>query len=98
MPVRIGSPVHGRDGELGARGRDDIREMDLIEREKGESKAFRLKNFVDVLRTLKVLCAVEGAAASSPAVYGCRGSANRRWVSAYSTIRPAYITAVRVAI
>ena len=33
--------------------------MDLIEREKGESKAFRLKNFVDVLRTLKVLCAVE---------------------------------------
>jgi glycosyltransferase involved in cell wall biosynthesis len=33
--------------------------MDLIEREKGESKAFRAKNFVDVLRTLKVLCAVE---------------------------------------
>ena len=33
--------------------------MDLIEREKGESKAFRLKNVVDVLRTLKVLCAVE---------------------------------------
>jgi glycosyltransferase involved in cell wall biosynthesis len=33
--------------------------MDLIEREKGESKAFRLKNFVDVLRTLKVLCAVQ---------------------------------------
>jgi glycosyltransferase involved in cell wall biosynthesis len=33
--------------------------MDLIEREKGESKAFRVKNFVDVLRTLKVLCAVE---------------------------------------
>ena len=33
--------------------------MDLIEREKGESKAFRLKNFVDVFRTLKVLCAVE---------------------------------------
>jgi glycosyltransferase involved in cell wall biosynthesis len=33
--------------------------MDLIEREKGESKAFRLKNFVDVCRTLKVLCAVE---------------------------------------
>jgi glycosyltransferase involved in cell wall biosynthesis len=33
--------------------------MDLIERAKGESKAFRVKNFVDVLRTLKVLCAVE---------------------------------------
>jgi glycosyltransferase involved in cell wall biosynthesis len=33
--------------------------MDLIEREKGESKAFRVKNFVDVLRTLRVLCAVE---------------------------------------
>jgi glycosyltransferase involved in cell wall biosynthesis len=33
--------------------------MDLIEREKGESKAFRLKNVVDVLRTLRVLCAVE---------------------------------------
>jgi dolichol-phosphate mannosyltransferase len=33
--------------------------MDLIEREKGESKAFRLKNVADVLRTLKVLCAVE---------------------------------------
>jgi glycosyltransferase involved in cell wall biosynthesis len=33
--------------------------MDLIEREKGESKAFRLKNIVDVLRTLKVLCRVE---------------------------------------
>jgi dolichol-phosphate mannosyltransferase len=33
--------------------------MDLTERAKGESKAFRLKNFVDVCRTLKVLCAVE---------------------------------------
>ena len=33
--------------------------MDLIERQKGESKAFRIKNFVDVCRTLKVLCAVE---------------------------------------
>ena len=33
--------------------------MELIERGKGESKAFRLKNVVDVLRTLKVLCAVE---------------------------------------
>jgi dolichol-phosphate mannosyltransferase len=33
--------------------------MDLIEREKGESKAFRMKNVVDVLRTLKLLCALE---------------------------------------
>ena len=33
--------------------------MDLVEREKGESKAFRLKNVVDVLRTLKVLGALE---------------------------------------
>jgi dolichol-phosphate mannosyltransferase len=33
--------------------------MDLIEREKGESKAFRLKNVIDVLRTIRVLCAVE---------------------------------------
>ncbi len=29
--------------------------MDLIEREKGESKAFRMQNVVDVLRTLKLL-------------------------------------------
>jgi cellulose synthase/poly-beta-1,6-N-acetylglucosamine synthase-like glycosyltransferase len=33
--------------------------MDLIERRMGESKAFRLKNFVDVLRTLKQLAALE---------------------------------------
>jgi hypothetical protein len=33
--------------------------MDLIEREKGESKAFRVKNVVDVLRTLKRLSALE---------------------------------------
>lgn len=33
--------------------------MDLIEREKGESKAFRAKNFVDVWRTLKLLVAIE---------------------------------------
>ena len=31
--------------------------MDLIEREKGESKAFRLKNVADVLRTVGILCA-----------------------------------------
>ena len=33
--------------------------MDLIERKKGESKAFRLKNVVDVLRTIRLLCAVQ---------------------------------------
>lgn len=33
--------------------------MDLIEREKGESKAFRLKNVVDVARTLGRLVALE---------------------------------------
>src|SRR5262245_18781117 len=33
--------------------------MDLTERAKGESKAFRLNNFVDVMRTLRILCAVE---------------------------------------
>ena len=39
--------------------------MDLIERDKGESKAFRVKNFVDVLRTLRVLCAVQWGARCS---------------------------------
>jgi hypothetical protein len=33
--------------------------MDLIERAKGESKAFRARNIVDVLRTIRVLCAVQ---------------------------------------
>jgi glycosyltransferase involved in cell wall biosynthesis len=33
--------------------------MDLIEREKGESKAFRLKNFVDVYKTLARLARLE---------------------------------------
>jgi dolichol-phosphate mannosyltransferase len=33
--------------------------MDLIEREKGESKAFRMKNVVDVLGTLRRLAALE---------------------------------------
>ena len=33
--------------------------MDLIERQKGESKAFRMKNFVDVWRTLTRLHALE---------------------------------------
>jgi glycosyltransferase involved in cell wall biosynthesis len=33
--------------------------MDLIDRERGESKAFRLKNAVDVIRTLRLLCGIE---------------------------------------
>lgn len=33
--------------------------MDLIERQKGESKAFRVKNFVDVWRTLRLLATLE---------------------------------------
>jgi glycosyltransferase involved in cell wall biosynthesis len=33
--------------------------MDLIEREQGESQAFRLKNVVDVLRTIRLLCVLE---------------------------------------
>ena len=32
--------------------------MDLIERKRGESQAFRLKNVVDVARTLGLLCAL----------------------------------------
>jgi glycosyltransferase involved in cell wall biosynthesis len=33
--------------------------MDLMEREQGESKAFRLKNAIDVARTLRLLCGIE---------------------------------------
>jgi len=33
--------------------------MDLMERERGDSKAFRLRNAVDVVRTLKRLCGIE---------------------------------------
>ena len=36
--------------------------MDLIERVKGESKAFRVRNFVDVWRTLRLLGRIESAA------------------------------------
>lgn len=42
--------------------------MDLIERKHGESKAFRLKNLLDVARTVARLCALEWtSAADSPA-------------------------------
>jgi glycosyltransferase involved in cell wall biosynthesis len=33
--------------------------MDLMEREQGDSKAFRLKNVIDVARTLTLLCRLE---------------------------------------
>jgi glycosyltransferase involved in cell wall biosynthesis len=33
--------------------------MNLTERERGESKAFRMKNAIDVIRTLKLLCSLE---------------------------------------
>ncbi len=33
--------------------------MDLMEREQGDSKAFRVKNAMDVFRTLKLLCGFE---------------------------------------
>jgi len=38
--------------------------MDLIERKHGESKAFRVKNFVDVAKTLRLLRALESTAAA----------------------------------
>jgi hypothetical protein len=33
--------------------------MDLTERQQGESKAFRVRNAIDVMRTLKLLCTLE---------------------------------------
>jgi dolichol-phosphate mannosyltransferase len=43
--------------------------MDLIERKQGESKAFRVKNVIDVARTLRRLRAIERTAApDAPAV------------------------------
>jgi glycosyltransferase involved in cell wall biosynthesis len=39
--------------------------MDLIEREKGESKAFRAKNFVDVFKTLTLLAGLEWSRSSN---------------------------------
>ena len=33
--------------------------MDLTERTRGESKAFRVKNAVDVIRTIGLLCDIE---------------------------------------
>ena len=41
--------------------------MDLTERKRGESQAFRLKNLVDVARTLRLLCALPRTASPRPA-------------------------------
>jgi len=62
--LRIESSGYGFQSEVLVKGLRRTRTvvevpMDLIERQKGESKAFRMKNVKDVLRTLKVLMAVE---------------------------------------
>ena len=54
--------------------------MDLIERKQGESKAFRLKNVVDVRATLALLCALPWNRASS-GVGGRRTMISSRAVS-----------------
>ena len=41
--------------------------MDLIERRHGESKAFRMKNLIDVARTIARLCALEWTSTSDSA-------------------------------
>jgi hypothetical protein len=47
--------------------------MDLNERTRGESQAFRLKNFVDVARTLALLCALPWTAPASGGVARAAG-------------------------
>jgi dolichol-phosphate mannosyltransferase len=47
--------------------------MDLTERKRGESQAFRLKNVVDVARTLKLLCTLPWTHAHQGAVAGAAG-------------------------
>ncbi len=48
--------------------------MDLTERKRGESQAFRLKNFVDVARTLGSLCALPVGARRAAASRGPRAN------------------------
>jgi dolichol-phosphate mannosyltransferase len=62
--LRIQSSGYGFQSEVLAKAllrTNTLREvpMDLTERAKGESKAFRIRNVVDVLRTIRVLCAVQ---------------------------------------
>jgi len=47
--------------------------MDLTERQRGESQAFRLKNFVDVARTLRLLCALAWTASPRRAAVRASG-------------------------
>ena len=51
--------------------------MDLMEREKGRSKAFRLKNVIDVARTLRLLCALEWGTAGDESQETAPGRVNR---------------------
>ena len=62
--LRIESSGYGFQAEVlvkALRSADTVIEvpMELTERAKGESKAFRVRNVVDVLRTLKLLCLLE---------------------------------------
>jgi glycosyltransferase involved in cell wall biosynthesis len=65
--LRIQSVGYGFQAEVLVKGLRKARTfieipMDLLEREKGESKAFRVKNVVDVMRTLRLLYALEWSA------------------------------------
>ena len=51
--------------------------MELMEREKGRSKAFRLKNVIDVARTLRLLCALEWGMAGDDSQEAAPGRVNR---------------------
>jgi dolichol-phosphate mannosyltransferase len=62
--LRIESTGYGFQAEVLVKALRSVRTvvqvpMDLTERAKGESKAFRVRNVVDVLRTLKLLCLLE---------------------------------------
>jgi dolichol-phosphate mannosyltransferase len=50
--------------------------LDLMERQKGESKAFRMKNVADTLRTLKLLYALQ--CSDDAAVLTCNGARGHR--------------------
>jgi glycosyltransferase involved in cell wall biosynthesis len=61
--LRIESVGYGFQAEVLLKGLQRTRTvlevpMDLIERKQGESKAFRMKNVIDVARSLALLCAV----------------------------------------
>ena len=61
--------------------------MDLIERKHGESKAFRVKNFVDVARTLRLLASLECDRVRADAA---RRAGRRAMIeSSHATVPPA---------